>query len=202
VTVVWDLLLQQQIGKARQKWERRHRPGSGQVRSVEESAPDPIELPGRKINDPAEEALQRRHVTQPGQSNQHKPQNEGNQITAYRDIDRTETKSYAIPITIGLCVKEAFDLFDRGFACLRDILILQNIQGQPMLCRLIAQFQGRLFQPLWTRVYQYIVDLGAVLAGPNNPFGQSAKLFARSPVPLVDAAENCFHVFLTCSKPI
>jgi hypothetical protein len=86
--------------------------------------------------------------------------------------------------------KEAFDLFDRGFACLRDILILQNIQGQPMLCHLIAQFQGPLFQPLWTRVYQYIVDLAAVLAGPNNPFGQSAKLFARSPIPLVDAAEK------------
>lgn len=85
---------------------------------------------------------------------------------------------------------KAFDLFDSGLACLKDMLILQNIQGQPMLCRLIAQFQGPLFQPLWTRVYQYIVDLAAVMAGPNNSFGQNAKLFARSPIPLVDAAEK------------
>ncbi|KIW97012.1 uncharacterized protein Z519_02403 [Cladophialophora bantiana CBS 173.52] len=93
-------------------------------------------------------------------------------------------------------VKEAFKLFDEAFSYLKPILILQNIRGQPMLCRLIAEFSGPLFVPLWHRVYQYIIGLAEVLVSPDNPFGQSADLFIRSPLPLADASEMVLRCIL------
>ncbi|OQU99696.1 Tetratricopeptide repeat-containing protein [Cladophialophora immunda] len=93
-------------------------------------------------------------------------------------------------------VGEAFVRFDEAFSYLKPILILQNIRGQPMLCRLIAQFSGPLFVPLWHRVYQYIIELAEVLISPDNPFGQSADLFIRSPVPLADASEMVLRCIL------
>ncbi|OAP57021.1 hypothetical protein AYL99_09133 [Fonsecaea erecta] len=93
-------------------------------------------------------------------------------------------------------LKEAFQLFDEAFSWLKPVLILQNIRGQPTLCRLIAQFSGPLFTPIWRRVFQYIIELAEVLMSPGNPFGQSADLFIRSPVPLIDASEMVLRCIL------
>ncbi|KIX98058.1 uncharacterized protein Z520_06137 [Fonsecaea multimorphosa CBS 102226] len=93
-------------------------------------------------------------------------------------------------------VNEAFVLFDEAFSYLKPVLILQNIRGQPVLCRLIAQYSGPLFMPLWHRVFQHIIELAEVLISPENPFGQSADLFIRSPVPLTEASEMVLRCIL------
>ncbi|KAH0846606.1 hypothetical protein AYO21_10451 [Fonsecaea monophora] len=93
-------------------------------------------------------------------------------------------------------VKEAFLLFDKALSYLKPVLIMQNLRGEPMLLRLITQFSGPLFVPLWLRVYQYIIGLAEVLISPDNPFGQSARSFIRSPVPMIEASEIVLRCIL------
>lgn len=97
-------------------------------------------------------------------------------------------------------VREAFELFDKAFASLKTALILQNLQGGPMLSRLVARFSDPMFTPLWTKMYRYISDLAAVLSRGSNPFSQTCDLILRSPIPLAETAGMillCIHNVVT-----
>lgn len=103
VTVIWDLWLKQQIGKARAKWVARKRDRSAPPELVTEEADASVELTERNTSSKQDtNGVQRRHAAQRSPNPEEAPRTDG------PDVDRTDVKSYAIPVPTGLTILVAF----------------------------------------------------------------------------------------------
>jgi len=102
--------LQQQIGKAKAKWDTRRRGRPDAAELGETAAPQPLELTGRDEGDRPGPSLQRRNVGQGGQiqmqAKSHDEQAAGTQVT--RNVDQTDTRSHSIKISTGFYLIIAF----------------------------------------------------------------------------------------------
>jgi hypothetical protein len=104
------LWLQQQIGKSKAKRAARKReqsqpPEPPEPASVE--ANEPANLPESNTK-PSQQGteVQRRHAEETSSHTKPGPKTEAPQTT--EEVDRTDMKSYAIPVTIGLTIIAAF----------------------------------------------------------------------------------------------
>ncbi|EXJ70985.1 uncharacterized protein A1O5_05978 [Cladophialophora psammophila CBS 110553] len=194
MTTLWDMWLQQQVGKAKAKWKRRQREGSDEAEIPEENAPEPIELTERNVDDNNGLSLQRRNVGQPGQTRQGKLENEQSlrRLTP-ENIDQTDTKSHAIRISTGLGLIIAF------FASLIVILVTRGLLknpprpldlfanmylagtiifgGGPVVIPLLREY---VVQPGWVTPRDFLIGLAIIQAFPGPNFNFAVYLGALS----------------------
>ena len=117
ITVIWDLFLHRKVTayKARRA-AKKQQAQSGQTRTdhaTEEAANEPLELPernGTKSGHVASSSsndggVQRRHAPQAPTITQAVPETNPDAVV---DPDRTDVKSYAIPIPVGLTIIAVF----------------------------------------------------------------------------------------------
>ncbi|KAK6387464.1 hypothetical protein LTS17_000733 [Exophiala oligosperma] len=192
-TVIWDLWLRQQIRKlkakrAAKKREQSQPPEPPEPASVE--ANEPTNIPESNTQ-PRQQGsgVQRRHAVQTSSHTVPGPKTEAPQRT--EEVDRTDMKSYAIPVIIGLTIIAAF------FASFIAILVARSVVddpprpldlfanmylagtiifgGGPVVIPLLREY---VVQPGWVSTRDFLIGLAIIQAFPGPNFNFAVYLGA------------------------
>ncbi|RMZ92558.1 hypothetical protein DV736_g222, partial [Chaetothyriales sp. CBS 134916] len=190
VTVIWDSWLRQQIGKARAKWVARRDRSTPE--SARQEADESIELPERstRSNQDGISGVQRRHVAAQASTN-FQPAPRTNDTAPVAEVDRTDVKSYAIPIPIGLTIIAGFFATFIGVLIAHGVLnnpprllnVFANMYlagtiifgGGPVVIPLLREY---VVQPGWVSPRDFLIGLAIIQAFPGPNFNFAVYLGA------------------------
>ncbi|PSN63164.1 chromate ion transporter-like protein [Corynespora cassiicola Philippines] len=193
-TLVWDLWLQQKIGKLRSKWDRKRRERNGSREAEESTGIEVVPVRGRDIGSTGE-TVQRRSVATASSNRVSSEQaNAGPSNStaglAQNDTEQTvstaDTTTHGLPIKVGVAIIVAFFVSFVTIMILRGTLEVRTLAfdlfanmylagtiifgGGPVVIPLLREY---VVQPGWVSPRDFLLGLAIIQAfpGPNFNFG-------------------------------